>query len=112
MSSAVIMRSQVMAEINSGRPFSSLVFVTADRKRGIGGNLIECRKWIRMREDMGGTALPPHLKAKYKRILNTRSRGRKDKHFVIFNPAQPAAHPITVHYWLMVKFNNKRIING
>lgn len=110
--SQVIMRSQVMAEINSGRPFDSLQFVTADRKRGTGGKLIDCRKWMRLRENLPLKDLPAFLKAKYERILKTRHAGRNTKHFVIFNPAQPVAHPITVHYWLMVSFNGKRIING
>lgn len=110
-SSGVIMRSQVMAEINSGKPFASLVFVTADRRRGTGGKLIECRKWMRLREDLPPESLPGYLKVKYKRLVKTRGeKNRKD--FVIFNPAQPAAHPITVHYWLMQSFNGKRIING
>ena len=107
---ATIMRSQVIAEINNGRPFDELVFVTADRRRGTGGQLISCRKWRRLFQDMPLENMPRYIKKKWQRILNTRQGNRKD--FVIFNPAHPAHHPITVHYWLMVTFNGKRIING
>lgn len=107
----VIMRSKVMAEINSGRPFKSLEFVTADRRRGTGGDLIECRGWMRLREDMPAPALPSFYRKKFERMKNTRQPGNL-KSFVIFNPGNRATHPITVHYWLMVSFNGKRIING
>jgi hypothetical protein len=105
-----IMRSEVMAEINSGRPFDCLEFVTADRRRGTGGKLIITRKWRRLFQDMPLENLPGYIKKKFERMLSTRQGNRKD--FVIFNPGLPAQHPITVHYWLMVSFNGKRIING
>lgn len=105
-----IMRSEVMAEINKGKPFKSLEFVTADQRRGTGGKLVLCQKWRRLMQDMALENLPQYISKKFKRLLNTRQGNRKD--FVIFNPALPAQHPITVHYWLMVSFNGKRIING
>jgi hypothetical protein len=104
-----IMRSQVMREINTGRPFD-LSFVLADRRRGTGGKLVNVRGWKRIAENLPEEQLPPQIKGKFIRRKNTRTGNTKL--FVIFNPANRAVHPHTVHYWLMTSFNNKRIING
>jgi hypothetical protein len=39
-----ILRSEAMREIDSGVSFD-LVFITADRRRGTGGELIEVKDW-------------------------------------------------------------------
>lgn len=109
---STILRSEAIKIINSGRPFDSLEFVTADQRRGTGGDLVHKQRWQRITENMKMENLPTFFRRNFERQNNTHSGSRATKHFVIFNPASLKDHPITVHYWLMVSLNGKRIING
>jgi hypothetical protein len=105
-----ILRSQVMAIINSGRPISSLEFVTADRRRGTGGDLVECRNWMKVQKDMPVEGRPGFHTKKHTPKVDRNNHSNKT--FLIFNPANRSAHPITVHYRLMQSINGKHISNG
>lgn len=103
-----IMRSEAMAIINKGQPFN-LDFVTADRRRGTGGDYTAVKGWMKLREDLPEEIRPGHYKKKHE------PRGDRNNHqhktFLIFNPAN-RSHPITIHYRLMQVINGKTIING
>jgi len=102
-----ILRSEAKREIDTGKPFN-LAFVTADRRRGTGGEYIEVKNWQKVKEDPAPEALPgkPALKPE----LTKKPDHWIHKTFNIFNPANPKQHPIKVHYRLMDVFNGKRII--
>ena len=104
-----IMRSQAMQIINAGQPFT-LEFVTADRRRGTGGDLVQCRNWMKLRDDMPAEARPGMYKKKHEPKID--AKNHLNKAFKIFNPANRTAHPITVHFRLMQSINGKRITNG
>lgn len=101
-----IFRSQVMDIINSGKPFD-LEIVTADRRRGTGGEYITLRKHCKLQEQK--------LPGQQASAAYTSARDRNNhlhKTFIVYNPANPAAHPITVHWRLMQVINGKLITNG
>jgi hypothetical protein len=104
----LIMRSEAMALINSGKPFD-LEFITADRRRGTGGKIISLKGWMKLREDMPAEAFPGYTK---KIALKRDKANHQNKTFTVFNPQNKAVHPHTVHYRLMQVLNGKRIING
>lgn len=98
-----------MAMINSGKPID-LSFITADERRGTGGDLIEVKKWLKMRDDHKPGEAPSGYTPTF-----TPKKDRQNhlnKTFTIFSPANRAVHPITVHYRLMTRLNGMRIING
>jgi hypothetical protein len=76
----------VIKAIESGEPFT-LIFVTADRRRGTGGELITLENWCK------------------------KAPGTTPKTVRLFNPDNAETHPITVHHKLIQFFNGKRVIN-
>jgi len=106
----VVLRSDVMKELATGDHFS-MIFVTADRKRGTGGELIEVRDWQKMDTDAPVHKMPG-------RIRKTISAMKKNpNHWVnktinIFNPNNNHVHPHKVHFRLIQFFNGKRVLNG
>lgn len=93
----------------SGQPFD-MEFVTADRRRGTGGDLIHVRKWMKLRENLPNEKLPGSFAPKFKR--QKESNNWNNRTFRIFNPADRSKHPITVHFRLIVSFNSKTVLNG
>lgn len=100
-----------MQLINTGHPFD-LEFVTADRGRGTGGELIKVEKWRKVHkttEKQFGKQEPAN------RMFTGLSKDpNHEEHdtFNIFNPANRSDYPRKVHYWLMISYNGKTIING
>jgi hypothetical protein len=104
-----------MLLIKTGQPIT-LEYVTADRKRGTGGELIKCENWQLVRPlpdkqpattgQAAGEPAPPATTA-------TKDPNHfQHKTFNIFNPANRSAHVRKVHYRLLLTLNGKRIING
>jgi hypothetical protein len=108
--SPVILRSQALQEIfTSGRPFD-LDFVTADRKRGTGGQYIRVKKHMLLRDSLPEEKQPDVYQEKFTR---RRASGNTDnKTFRIFNPAHRSAHITSVHNLLIQSLNGKRVVNG
>jgi hypothetical protein len=101
-----IKRSDAVRLIFSGELFTA-EFVTADEKRGTGGDLIEVRDWQLLRktriEEGPGSSDPVAGKMPNHDLHHT---------VVIHNPANRSVHPITVHTKLIQVFNGKRVLNG
>ena len=111
-----VLRQEVYEIIQSGEAFD-MEFVTADRRRGTGGDLIVCEGWMILRKDDRSPVTddrPDEEDNPSSAILQPSS---KDPHHAlngtvnVFNPANPGYHPITVHYELIQVFNGKRVIN-
>lgn len=98
-----------MALINKGQPFN-LEFVTADRRRGTGGDFMSVKGWMKLRDDLPKEARPGHYTPKY--MAKRDNQHHLNKTFQVFNPAHRHAHPITVHFRLLQSINGKRIMNG
>lgn len=109
MTAETIMRSEAIRIINKGLPFT-LSFVTADRRRGTGGDLITVKKWMKLREGLPADQRPAAYQEKHQPLRD--SNNHLNKTIRIFNPGNRRVHPITVHYRLMQELNGKRIING
>jgi hypothetical protein len=107
-----IRRSEAMQFIESGRPFT-LEFVTADVKRGTGGELIKVVNW----QKVHGSKVDSKENAKGTSGATSDSTSHNPNHyqhktFNIFNPANRQLHPHKVHFRLLISLNGKRIING
>ncbi|RYZ61453.1 MAG: hypothetical protein EOO14_04995 [Chitinophagaceae bacterium] len=105
MIEATILRSEVLRQLDTGEPFN-LEFVTADRKRGTGGELIKVQNWVKRCNTDDCVPLTVG------RQQPTTNRKRPTKTLVIFNPHNRIQHAISVHVRLLQIFNGKRIING
>lgn len=104
-----ILRSKALAAIDSGEPFT-MEFVTADRKRGTGGQLIEVKGWQKIIGEAADEIRPGGHRKKGDPLRNPNHRQHKTIN--IHNPANPRMHPISVHIRLMQVFNGQRILNG
>jgi hypothetical protein len=102
---ATILRSEVLKQLDTGEPFQ-MEFVTADRKRGTGGELIKVENWAKhkgnaVQERLPGSTQNPKPKTQNSiKVVN------------IHNPFNKIAHPIAVHLLLILTFNGKRVLNG
>lgn len=108
---ATILRSKVYEHIHSGEPFD-MEFVTCDRRRGTGGELIHAKAWmiLTMPGEKPAAGAPGATKAQT--ASATKNPHHSDNGTVnIFNPANAGYHPISVHYDLIQFFNGKRVIN-
>jgi hypothetical protein len=106
----VILMNDVLNEMDSGKPFK-MSFVTADRKKGTGGELKEVINWAKVM----GIDDDDRLAGQIVRS-GSKSNTRKPDHFRhrtfnIYNPNDPHAHIVKVHWRLILFFNNKRVIN-
>lgn len=106
----VVLRSEVMRVIDEGDPFT-LLFVTADRKRGTGGDLIEVRDWQKISKDTVVEALPGRQRKTVRAMIKDPNHW-ENKTINIHNPNNRALHPTKVHYRLIQFFNGKRVLNG
>lgn len=109
MVEATIMRSEAIKELNKGLPFD-LAFITADQRRGTGGDYIEVKKWLKLREDLPADKQPTWYKKEFEAKKD--KLNHQHKTILVFNPANRGTHPIPVHYRLMTRLNGMRIING
>lgn len=105
----VILRSEAMKLVLSGQPFD-MEFVTADRRRGTGGELKSVKKWMKLREDLPNEKIPGSFAPKYRRERDSNNWGNRTLR--IFDPADRSQHPITVHFRLIISFNQKTVLNG
>jgi hypothetical protein len=102
-----ILRSEVLKIAESGEHFD-MVFVTADRRRGTGGDLIDVKQWQKVdakRTKPGQRRAPRAQRSKDPNHW-------ENKTINICNPNNNSQHPIAVHYRLIQFFNGKRVING
>jgi hypothetical protein len=110
-----ILRSQVFQELQKNEPFD-MVWITADRRRGTGGEIISAEGWmIVSKETMEGEKNRKRMNKR--NALNTEKKDSKDPDHVtngtvnVFNPANSGIHPHKVHYDLIQFFNGRRVIN-
>lgn len=92
----------------TGEPFD-LAFVTADRKRGTGGELKEVKGYKKVMSEIVET----RQVGEFNRVnaIATKDPGHHEhKTLNIYNPQNETDHIITIHWRLMVYFNHKRII--
>jgi hypothetical protein len=106
----MVLRSEVLKEADNGDPFD-MSFVSCDRKRGTGGELISVKGWQKMGTEEVAAKLPGQLRKTAMAMV------RSPHHWVnktlnIHNPNNRAMHPIKVHFRLIQIFNGKRVING
>lgn len=106
----VILRSKVMEQLDETDGFD-MIFVTADRKRGTGGELVEVRDWQKM-DGNTPTERMPGRNRKPATAMKKDPNHWENKTINIFNPANLQQHPIKVHYRLIQFFNRQRVING
>ena len=106
-----ILRSDVLQLIDTGDVFD-LVFVTADRRRGTGGDLVSVKGWRKMTGEPVATGQPGQMRRKQNVCLSKDPNHQKHKTVNIYNPLSRNIHPITVHIRLMQFFNDKKILNG
>lgn len=102
-----ILRSEAMKIIHSGVPFSAEI-VTADRRRGTGGDLLTVKNWMKVNKE---NAIAGDIG------INLGDTVRDPNHHLhktvnIFNPANRKHHPTKLHFRLLVTFNGKRVLNG
>lgn len=105
--SYTILRHLVLEQIDNGQPFD-LVFLTADRRRGTGGEIREVKGWAKVKFDPAETRLPGQFSKKRELLKDPAHSTHKTIN--IFNPANDRDHIIKLHWRLMVFFNGKRII--
>lgn len=107
---AIITRSEAMKIIDSGE-FFDLEFVTADVRRGTGGDYISVKNWEKLSGEPAEEAIPGEKKFK-KKLLTKDPNHDRHKTFLVYNPSNRSEHPIKVHFRLIQYLNGKRIING
>jgi hypothetical protein len=103
----VILKAEVLEMMDSGEPFD-LVFCTADRHKGTGGEVIEVKQWVKVSGEqlrMSGSKVirkkadklkrdPDHIKNKTINIRDLRNPNKVRK----------------VHIRLIGFFNNQRVV--
>jgi hypothetical protein len=102
-----VLRSDVLSAAESGESLD-LIFVTADRRRGTGGEIIEVKNWRKVDFDKPKTNGKSHTKT----ITRKNPNHWENKTINIFNPNNRLQHPISVHFRLIQFFNGKRVVNG
>jgi len=105
-----ILRSEVLKLADEGDPFD-MVFVTCDRRRGTGGELVTVRQWQKVSGGDVVTKVPGQLRKTMKAIVKNPNHW-VNKTLNIHNPNNRALHPYKVHFRLIQFFNGKRVING
>jgi hypothetical protein len=106
--SETILRSEAWKLIDSGQPFN-LGFVTADRRRGTGGEYKEVTGYRKVQKD----PLPEVKSGKPFRIadkLKTNPNHGVHKTTNIYDPRDPRKHITKIHYRLFDRFNGKTVL--
>lgn len=104
-----ILRSKAMQIIDSGELFD-IGFVTADRRRGTGGEYIQLKQWCKVKQDTPNQEVLPQDIRPPKKDLARDPNHRANKTFNIWNPRHSSAHIHKVHYRLFDRFNGKRVL--
>lgn len=104
-----IKRSDAIRQIYSGETFT-MEFITADLKRGTGGELIQVINWQLAGQDRqpGGSKAGPTSPAGSSRIPNHDEHGTIN----IENPGNRSLGIRKIHTDLIQTFNEKLILNG
>src|SRR5689334_18661276 len=105
-----ILRSDVMKLIDNGDEFD-MTFITADRKRGTGGELIDVKGWTKMNVQDPIEVLPGRFRRKARTMIRNPNHW-EHKTINICNPTNSRMHPHKVHFRLIQIFNSKRVLNG
>lgn len=105
-----ILRSTALRFADSGEPFD-MVFVTADRRRGTGGELVTVKGWKKMDKEDEARSMPSGVRKTSLAITKSPNHWI-NKTINIFNPNNRSVHPIKVHFRLIQFFNGKRVLNG
>lgn len=100
-----IKRSDVIRQIYAGDAFD-LEFVTADEKRGTGGELIQVQGWQILK-----TEKQPATTGQAAARMGTNPQHDDHGTINIHNPSNHH-HPIKVHTALIQTFNGKLLLNG
>jgi hypothetical protein len=103
-----IERYEVIRAIDSGDPFD-LVYLTADRRRGTGGEIKTVQQHCKVKPAPGSTA--DHFNRSLTVVDSRNPQHMSHRTINIFNPSDPSQHVIKIHWRLMEFFNGKRIIN-
>ena len=102
-----IMRHEALKIIDSGQSFD-LVFITADRRRGTGGEVKRVVGWQKISDSEAPGRLPGQFAKKTALVKDPRHGQHKTIN--IYNPNRPAEHPMKVHWRLMIYMNGKMIL--
>ena len=105
-----ILRSAALKEADNGEPFD-MVFITCDRRRGTGGELIQVKQWQKLDTVEQAEKLPGPIRKTAVAMAKSANHW-VNKTINIFNPNNRSLHPIKVHFRLIQFFNGKRVING
>lgn len=106
---ATVLRSEMLRQLDTGELFT-MEFVTADRKRGTGGELVRLENWQKIN---GVPAVEGSTTQKRSaQPLGKNPHHRLNKTVNLHNPHNKGVHPITVHIKLIQTFNGKRVTNG
>jgi hypothetical protein len=106
-----ILRMAAIELMESGEPFD-LEFVTANRRKGTGGDLIEVKGWMKVSYSGDTPAAAASVAIVTKGTSIERDPHHREHGTVnIFNPEHPQLHPHKVHYDLIQFLNGKRVIN-
>jgi hypothetical protein len=100
----VIELYEVIQQIDTGEPFN-MTYVTADRKKGTGGQIRHCKNWVRC--DLATMPEPVLRRNKvYEVARDPRHQEHKTKN--IMNPATRDIRK--VHIRLITEFNGRRVV--
>jgi hypothetical protein len=103
-SSPIIELYEVINHIDTGLPFA-MTYVTADRKKGTGGQIKHCKNWVKC--DLATMPEPVLRRNKvYELTKNPNHQDHKTKN--IMNPATRDIRK--VHIRLITEFNGRRVV--
>lgn len=86
-----------------------MVFITADRRRKTGGELVEVKGWVKLKRDDIRPASVNYKKAAVEKDSKN-PKHRTNKTINIIDPMRPDSNPTKIHFRLIQFFNGKRVI--
>lgn len=104
-----IHRHEVLNQMDEGAAFD-MVFITCDRKRGTGGELVTVKGWQKATGEREYAVTEGGRLRFVKRALVRNPNHARHKTVNIINPLNPRMHPVKVHVRLIQFFNGKRAI--
>jgi len=106
-----ILRQQVYEQLFTGEPFD-MVFVTCNRKKGTGGELVSLESWMILHHPDEKTPQNEASDSQADDGKISRDPDHAEHGTVnVFNPANSGVHITKVHVDLIQFFNGKRVIN-
>jgi hypothetical protein len=103
--SPVIELYEVINHIDSGMPFT-MTYITADRRKGTGGQLKQCTNWVRC-----DLATMPEVVLRKNRIHYEMEKNPNHPDHKTKNIMNPATRDIRkVHIRLITEFQGKRVV--